>query len=159
MFIKVPQNLELIKLDATLVSGHGIASGISRQSPYPRGSIEIQKPFFKKLGLDLGCFWNGTLNLFVHNKTFELINPDYSFNNVSWTNFHQPEDFSFWNITIICNGTTRPLKSMIYKPSPNTKLLHHQSEQMIEVLSHRINNLEIGSKFIIYISNHKIKFK
>ena len=56
-------------LSAVLLDGHGVASGRavhageSRTSPYPKGTIAMQSPFFAALGLDLSPFWPGTLNL------------------------------------------------------------------------------------------------
>ncbi len=41
---------------AVLVQGHGVASG-KAVSPYPKGTIEMQLPFFAALGLDLSSYW------------------------------------------------------------------------------------------------------
>ena len=50
-------------LTGRLCSGHGVASGRSNESPYPNGTIRMQAPVFKALGLDLsGCYF-GTLNI------------------------------------------------------------------------------------------------
>ena len=35
-------------------------------SPYPRGSIALQAPYFSKNGLNLSGFWYGTLNLSLY---------------------------------------------------------------------------------------------
>ncbi|MDJ0715727.1 MAG: VWA domain-containing protein [Prochloraceae cyanobacterium] len=51
------------RVKGTLGSGHKVASGQASNSPYPRGTIEMQTPFFKKLGLNLTEYFKGTLNL------------------------------------------------------------------------------------------------
>jgi hypothetical protein len=82
-------------VDGILERGYGVASGTGTDSPYPRGTIEMQIPFFKALGLDLTRFFPGTLNVSISPKTFQLINPEFTFRQVHWTDRHPPEDFSF----------------------------------------------------------------
>ena len=50
-------------LTGRLCAGHGVASGTSKESPYPDGTIRMQFPVFKALGLDLSSCLFGTLNL------------------------------------------------------------------------------------------------
>ena len=64
---------------AKLISGYGIASGKSNSSPYPEGSIKMQAPFFKTLGLDISKFWPGTLNLLLEDKRIIRRSIDYSY--------------------------------------------------------------------------------
>ena len=80
--------------------GHGVASGVNSESPYTQGTIAIQSPLFKWLGLDLSDYWNGTINLSFNPLEIVLQNPDYKFENMFWTDLHPPETFSFWNIKI-----------------------------------------------------------
>ena len=46
-----------------VASGQALSSGASGISPYPKGTIAMQSPFFAALGLDLSPYWPGTLNL------------------------------------------------------------------------------------------------
>jgi hypothetical protein len=46
-----------------VVHGHGVASGRSASSPYPRGTIALQAPHFLERGVDLSPFFAGTLNV------------------------------------------------------------------------------------------------
>ena len=120
-----------------------MASGENDESPYPKGTIAMQTPFFKDLGLDLYGFWPGTLNISF--KPLELIlrNPDYTFENMFWTKLHPPETFSFWNVKLstlddyIVNG-------LIYYPHPETKSRHWQSASTLEVLAPWIEHLGYG---------------
>jgi hypothetical protein len=45
--------------------GHQVASGLAVNNPYPAGTIAMQTPFFKALGLDLSGFYVGTLNVSI----------------------------------------------------------------------------------------------
>ena len=53
-----------ITIPARLKKGYHVASGPSKAYP-EYGSIEKQKPFFKKLGLNLDRMFNGTLNISI----------------------------------------------------------------------------------------------
>ena len=44
-----------------LVEGYRVASGPSKDYPY--GALDRQRPIFKARGLDLGSYFNGTLNI------------------------------------------------------------------------------------------------
>lgn len=81
--------------------GHRVASGKAEDSPYPAGTIQLQKPFFKALGLDLSSCHGGTLNLSIHPYTFEMTRPRHTFRQVEWTPLHPPEDFSFSHCLLI----------------------------------------------------------
>ena len=53
-------------------------------SPYPNGTIRMQAPVFKALGLDLsGCYF-GTLNIDFAPLEVSLVNPDHLFEKVHW---------------------------------------------------------------------------
>jgi hypothetical protein len=70
---------------AVLLEGHGVASGQAlnsvhlKTSPYPKGTIAMQSPYFAALGLDLSPFWPGTLNLSFSPVELQLRKPDYFF--------------------------------------------------------------------------------
>ena len=46
-----------ITLTGIVKPGHQVASGNAQNSPYERGTLEMQLPFFQKLGLDLSGFY------------------------------------------------------------------------------------------------------
>ena len=71
-------------IEGVLQHGHGVASGANSESPYPKGSISIQSPFFKALGLDISCYWQGTINLSFKPLEIILQNPDITFENMYW---------------------------------------------------------------------------
>ena len=82
--------------------GHGVASGVNSESPYTRGTIAIQSPLFKRRGLDLSDYWNGTINLSFKPLEIVLQNPDYKFENMFWTDLHQLKHFPFGISKFVC---------------------------------------------------------
>ena len=131
-------------IEGVLQHGHGVASGANSESPYPKGSISIQSPFFKALGLDLSCYWHGTINLSFKPLEINLRNPDITFENMYWTDLHPPETFSFWNIKLR-SIDNHNINGLIYYPHPETKARHWQSSSVLEILAPRMTNLGEGS--------------
>jgi len=138
-----------------IVKGHGVASGISKNTPYPKGSLEMQFPFFKKMGLDLYHFYKGTINIDISPFLWKPLNPDYYLKQVNWTDQIPPESFMFFECKLIFDSKTYP--GIIYFPDPKTKVQHYQEENMIEVISSEIPNLEYGLGITIEIGDEKIE--
>ena len=66
-------------IKGTVIPGHGVASGHASDSPYPAGTIALQRPFFQQLGLDLSDCFDGTLNVSVAPMELVLRDPDHTF--------------------------------------------------------------------------------
>ena len=64
---------------AEIVPGHGIASGKKKDDRFPNGTISMQIPIFKSLGLNLNHFHQGTLNLKISPFGHELGKPSHFF--------------------------------------------------------------------------------
>lgn len=125
-----------------LLKGYGVASG-QGNTPYSEGSIGLQAPFFKELGLDIGGFFFGTLNIDIHPLTFEVTKPDFHFPQVKWTERHPPEDFSFVRGHISFQGIQHP--ALLYYPSPKTKNAHHHTASTMEILAPFIDEISTNS--------------
>ena len=136
-------------ISTQVISGHGVASGRRADSPYPSGTIAMQRPVFAALGLDLGSCWDGTLNLSVAPLEIRLSQPDHCFPLVEWTDRHPPETFSFWRIQIDSprNGV---VSGWIYQPHPETKQQHHQPASMVEVLAPHLDGIVSGSQLRLH---------
>ncbi len=139
---------------AVLLKGHGVASGqasgsgASRRSPYPKGTIAMQSPFFAALGLDLSPYWPGTLNLSFSPSELHLSRPDYLFRDVEWTHLHPPESFSFWRIRLRSVGIYDfNVPGLVYWPHPETKVRHWQSRSTLEILAPYVEHLSLGQVF------------
>ena len=129
-----------MEIKGKIVPGHGIASGKSKESPYPKGSLEMQLPIFRERGLDLLSYFPGTINVNIEPAKWRPKHPDYTFENVEWTDNHPPEHFSFFKCQVIVNN--KKYRALIYYPHPETKLTHFQDPSIIEILSEK--NTGIG---------------
>ena len=144
--------MDIITVKGVIVEGHRVASGPS--SDYPYGTLEKQKPFFKALGLDLENIYNGTLNISIHPLTFEMKNPEFTFERVEWTDLHPPETFSFSRCAVLFKGTRYP--GWVYYPHPGTKVRHFQQPSMIEILAEFIPGIQYGAEIEIELNGEEI---
>jgi hypothetical protein len=135
-----------------IVEGYRVASGPSRDYPY--GALDRQRPIFKKLGLDLGAYFNGTLNVDIRPHTFELIRPEFTFYNVEWTDLHPPEHFSFSRCKVIHRGIE--YEGWVYYPHPETKLRHFQDPSLLEVIAKPIPQIEYGDEVTLGLNPDEI---
>lgn len=137
-----PMN-EREEIPGVVQAGHQIASGKAKDSPYPRGSIEMQVPFFKALGLDLSAYFMGTINVNITPAAFAVISPKYTFEKVQWIAGVPAETFSFFDCVLQFNGQKHA--GLVYYPHPETKTQHFHSNSVIEVLAPKIANLHYGT--------------
>lgn len=141
-----------LTISGVVVRGHRVASQKSRH--YPRGTIEMQVPFFHRLGLDLTPFYWATLNVSISPNTFAMVAPQHTFRGVNWTSKHPPEDFSFSRCHIIFNGTR--YEGWVYYPHPETKKRHFQNPSLIEIIAPRIPGIEYGAHVDIEINTDEV---
>lgn len=134
--------------------GHQVASGRSQDTPYPAGSIELQIPFFKALGLDLKPFYRGTLNVSIRPYTFNLTHPQFTFRNVQWLPDIPPEDFSFSQCQLKFDDNT--YDCWIYYPHPETKTKHFQDPSILEIIAPHIPNITYGDKVELALNLQEI---
>ena len=143
-------------LTGRLCAGHGVASGTSKESPYPDGTIRMQFPVFKGLGLDLSSCYFGTLNLDFAPLEVSLTNPDHLFEKVQWTKLHPPETFSFWRVEIKTTEV-EVVSGWIYHPHPETKERHWQPPTTVELLAPRLSWVEPGSTISLRDQRRRIQ--
>ena len=149
---------------AVLLAGHGVASGQAldraepRLSPYPKGTIAMQTPFFAALGLDLSPYWPGTLNLSFSPAELQLTNPDYSFPDLEWTNLHPPETFSFWKVRLrSVELLDFDVPGLVYRPHPETKIRHWQNTSVLEILAPYLDGVCLGQRLELGVNPDAIK--
>lgn len=142
-----------VALKGRLQKGYRVASGPS--AAYPEyGSIEKQKPYFKELGLGLDHVFNGTLNISIEPYEFAMANPEYTFQNVKWTELTNAEDFSFSACKVIFQGTE--YNGWVYYPDPKTKKEHFQSASTVEVLAPPIDGIRYGDELELVLNSREI---
>jgi hypothetical protein len=145
-------------LTAVVRQGHGVASGQSvgqADNPYPRGTIAMQAPFFKQLGLSLSGLQLATLNLDIAPRTWTLHKADYCFEHLEWTHLHPPETFSF--VAVEAQWQDAWYKGWIYHPHAETKAMHFQSKSTIELIVPLIKGIQYGSQIALRLDASKVK--
>ena len=144
-----------VTLKGRVKRGHGVASGASPDSPYPRGSLEMQIPLFRELGLDLSDRHRGTLNISIEPYTYGVTSPEFTFYGVEWTDEHPPENFSFSECKLIYDNEL--YTGWIYYPHPETKKRDFQGPSIVQVISDHISGLECGDQIEIMLNTEEIK--
>ena len=142
-------------LAATVLEGHGIASGRSRDTPYGAGSISLQRPHFEALGLDLSDCFEGTINLSIAPLHFEIIAPDHCFRQVTWCKDGPVEDFSFVRCTLALD--LAQVNAWVYYPHPDTKPGHFHPDSLVEVISPYLAGLQYGSSLQLGLPADRIR--
>ena len=115
-----------------LVRGHQIASGTNPNSPYPSGSIALQIPFFKQLGLDLTGYHAATLNISVEPQALVWVQPVFQFEHLVWVAGLAPETFWFAPCEVVYQDMC--YQGWIYYPHPETKTQHFHDASVVEVI-------------------------
>jgi hypothetical protein len=144
---------DIILVSGTVVEGHRVASGPSKEYPY--GSLERQKPFFKAGGLNLDRFFLGTLNVSIAPLRFEMFRPAYTFRQIAWTDLHPPEDFSFSLCRV--HFRDREYEGYVYYPHPETKIRHFQNPSLIEVITEKIPGIGYGTRLELALDPAEIR--
>lgn len=143
-----------IKVIGIIKKGHQVASGTAKDSPYPKGTIEMQTPSFKELGLDISRFFRGTLNINIRPYKFKLINPQYTFETVKWNPNSPSETFSFSYCQVIYRKAKHT--GLLYYPHPETKPTHFQDDSTLEILTHSLDGIEYGQSIQLKLNPNEI---
>ena len=142
-------NDNLESYQGTIVKGYGVASGKSENSPFHAGTITLQKPFFKALGLDLTSFFDGTINIALDVDNVELVFWHHQFNQVKWIANFPAENFRFLKCHLLVNDHL--YDGYIYQPIKETKIGHFQKENILEIISEYIPNVQYGIKITLRV--------
>jgi hypothetical protein len=140
---------------AIVVSGHQVASGIAQDSPFFDGTIALQKPFFKALGLDLSDCFNGTLNLALSAKTIKVLHWHYQFKQVRWSELVPAENFNFLRCQL--RFGEQLVAALIYQPAAETKIAHLQAPNVVELLAPKISGLSYGAKVQLLVEPNSLR--
>ena len=143
-----------IQIKGIITRGHQVASGMAKDSPYPQGSIMMQRPFFQERGLDISSFFLGTLNVSVFPYKFKVERPQYTFEQVKWYINAPPETFSFSPCRLRVNQQQH--ESLVYYPHPDTKPNHFQDDSTLEILSPFLPNIQYGDAVLLTINTQEI---
>lgn len=144
-----------ISLAGVVKPGHRVASGQAEDSPYERGTLSMQLPHFRELGLDLSDYYLGTLNILIAPHTFTLCSPQYTFPQVKWHPDYPAETFSFSPCYVEVHNLT--YSGWVYYPHPETKIGHFQDPSIVEVITSKIDNLNYGDRLVLKLHPHEIR--
>ncbi len=144
-----------ISLTGIVKPGYQVASGQSQNSPYEQGTLAMQLPLFKDLGLDLDRFYLGTINVSIAPYTYKLMQPKYTFAQVKWHQDYSAETFSFFPCKILHHDVD--YEGLVYYPHPETKIGHFQDNSILEIITTLIPNLNYGDRLILQVNPQEIK--
>jgi hypothetical protein len=144
-----------MKIKGILTQGYRVASAPSKDYPY--GTLEKQQPFFAAQGLDLGAYFNGTLNIDIRPLEFTMRKPELTFQHVEWTDLHPPETFSFSRCAVIFKGIE--YDGWVYYPHPETKLRHFQNPSLLEVIALPIPDIHYGDSLELNINEDELEIR
>jgi hypothetical protein len=145
-----------ISVKGKVQRGYGVASGKSGDSRFPKGTLELQKPFFYERGLNLDDYYLGTINLSISPHQYEVKVPKCTFRNVKWSPDNPAEDFSFLDCRIVTDSNS-PLNGLIYYPHPETKPEHFQSPDILEIITFPIDGLKEGDELTIELDRQQME--
>lgn len=143
------------RVSGRVIRGHRVASGLATDSPYSAGTIETQAPVFASLGLDISGYFPATINVDISPLHFRIVTPTVRLDQVRWCDQHPPETFSFCSCRVVFSETE--YRGLIYYPHPETKKLHFQDDQTVEILAPRVPGLRYGS-IIVLVTGHEVRF-
>lgn len=118
----------------------------------------MQMPFFKDLGLDLGIFHRGTLNISIAPSCYTTRKARYTFRDVKWHPTEPAEDFSFFDVRLARPGGEE-VAGLIYFPHPDTKPEHFQQPDVLELLLPYVEGLEYGSEISLEVPDDQMAFE
>ena len=145
----------IVSVSGIVKPGHQVASGKAKDSPYELGTIAMQLPFFRDLGLDLSGFFLGTLNISLTPHNFKLRQPKYTFPRVKWHPNYKAETFSFSPCEVVYRDISYP--ALIYYPHPETKLGHFQDDSTIEAIAPEIPGIGYGDRLELKVAANEIE--
>lgn len=141
-----------IRVQGILAQGYHVASGPS--ADYPYGALERQRPIFAARGFDLSDYFNGTLNVDIRPSKFEMVKPEYTFQQVEWTDLHPPEHFSFSKCRVIFKE--HEYDGWVYYPHPETKIRNFQNPSLLEVIARPIPDIQYGDELDVLVNGEEI---
>ena len=145
------------RVPGRVIEGHQVASGRSAERVYPAGTIEMQLPAFKQLGLDLTPYHPATINISIAPYEFEMRSPELRLEQVHWTDLHPPETFSFSRCRLIFGSNV--YHGLVYYPHPETKARHFKDASHIEILTSLVEGLAYGSALELDLRKDEIALR
>lgn len=154
MVLPEPGEAATTWLPGRVTAGHGVASGRG-STPYPAGTIELQRPHFLARGLDLSDLHPGTVNVDLAPVRWHPTHPEVTFEKVAWSEAIAPETFSFLRARL--RHDDAEAAGWIYYPHPETKPQHEQPDSVAELLLPFVPGLQPGAPVEIGVDSARIR--
>jgi hypothetical protein len=146
-----------VRIPATIVPGHRVASGQKGDPRFPGGTIRMQAPSFRERGLDISRFHSATLNVTIAPRRYRVLQARHTFRAVKWHPTEPAEDFSFFNVAVV-REEGEPVKGLIYYPHPETKPEHFQDPHVLELLLPWMEGLGYGAGVLLEVPEDQMVF-
>ena len=144
------------QLRGVIQKGHQVASKRCLDPRFPEGTIQMQIPYFKKLGCDLDAYYPGTINLNISPFLFRMKKARFCFNKLRWSSNTPPEDFSLADCRILTEGG-RVMNGLLYYPHPETKPEHFQNPEVMEIITSYIEGISYGQELLLEIDSQQVE--
>jgi len=143
------------RIDGVIVEGHRIASGLNDlpSDEVVNATIRKQRPYFEKVVPGFSDIYNGSVNVDISPRTFDILKPDHEIT-CEWAEGFR-ETFWFVSVSLVHNGTSH--KGWIYYPCPGPLKKH--SNNKFEFLAPWIDDLNYGDIASILYSSEKVFIK
>jgi hypothetical protein len=142
-------------ITARIVPGHRVASGENGNPLFPGGTLKMQTPHFRALGLNLTAYHGGTLNVSIAPLRYRVIAPRRTFCAVKWHPTEPAEDFSFFDVRLVRDDAPA-VEGLIYYPHPDTKPTHFQKPDVLELLLPFVNGLSYGAEIRLEVPTEQM---
>ncbi|MEM9149783.1 MAG: hypothetical protein AAGB19_04955 [Cyanobacteria bacterium P01_F01_bin.3] len=146
---------EWVQVPGLVKRGHGVASGQSGDPRFPKGTLEMQKPIFRRLGLNLDDYFMGTINFSISPKRYEIRQSRCTFRQVKWSPAEPAEDFSFFDCRIVTHKNER-IDGLVYYPHPETKSEHFQPTDILEIVMPYISSLKYEDELLLEVDSQQL---
>jgi hypothetical protein len=146
------------KITARLVEGHRVASGLNGNPRFPGGTLRMQTPHFQERGFDISKLYVGTLNVSIAPLSYRVVKARHTFTNVNWHPTEPAEDFSFFDVRVVCPDGTA-VAGYIYYPHPDTKPEHFQQSDVLELLLPFVKGLHYGMTLRLEVPADQMVFE
>ena len=137
-------------VNARIVQGHQVASGLNKAPRFPGDTLRMQSPHFLARGLDLSIFHLGTVNVSIAPCRYRVAKACHTFRAVKWHPTEPAEDFSFFDFRLL-RPEGQAIMGCIYYPHPETKPEHFQPPDMLELLLPFVEGLSDGMELRLEI--------
>ena len=118
-------------------------------------TISKQRPYFERTIDGFSEIHNGTINVEISPKFFEILNPDYKVEDCPWVEGYL-ESFQFVKVELVHN--THSYNGLVYFPmSPELKA--HKENNIFELLAPFIEGVNYGDKILIKYNSSKLRVK